>query len=196
MRSSFCSETGCADGVNPYGGLIQAANGELYGTTNQGGTNCNPNGCGTIFQITPGGTLTTLYRSCAVSGCADGQNPQAGLIQATDRNLYGTTNGGGIGEGTVFQITLGGKLKTLHDFCSQSGCTDGFLPRTALVQDTNGGLYGTTADGGNSGAGTIFSLSVGLSPFVKTHPASGMVGAVVDILGTDLKGATGLSSNP
>jgi uncharacterized repeat protein (TIGR03803 family) len=64
-----------------------------------------------------------------------------------------------------------------------------------LVQDTNGDFYGTTFQGGASGDGTVFSLSVGLSPFVETQTTSGMVGAVVKILGTDLTGATGVSFN-
>jgi uncharacterized repeat protein (TIGR03803 family) len=64
-----------------------------------------------------------------------------------------------------------------------------------LVQDTNGILYGTTADGGTHGDGTVFRLAVGLRPFVETQPASGNVGAAVNILGTNLTGATSVSFN-
>jgi len=78
-----------ADGAYPYAGLVQATNGDLYGTTYDGGANCLPDGCGTIFRITPSGTLTTLYTFCSQTGCADGQNPYAGLAQAT----MGTSTG-------------------------------------------------------------------------------------------------------
>lgn len=81
------------DGVYPYVGLVQARDGNFYGTTAGGGAFQE----GTVFQITPTGTLTTLYSSCAqnVGGsCTDGQNPWAPLVQARDRNLYGTTFSG------------------------------------------------------------------------------------------------------
>ncbi len=186
------------DGSYPFAGLIQATNGNLYGTTYYGGANND----GTVFEITPSGTLTTLYNFCSQSDCADGNNPYAGLVQATDGNLYGTTYyGGANGDGTVFKITLSsGTLTTLYSFCPQSGCADGYNPYAGLVQDTNGDLYGTTYYGGTSskctgGCGTIFSLSVGLGPFVETQPASGKVGAAVKILGTNLTGATSVTFN-
>ena len=71
----------------PLGGLVQATNGDFYGTTYYGGAN----GSGTVFKITPGGTLTTLYSFCAQSGCTDGASPVAGLVQATNGDFYGTT---------------------------------------------------------------------------------------------------------
>jgi uncharacterized repeat protein (TIGR03803 family) len=99
---------------------------------------------GTVFKITPGGTLTTLYSFCSQSGCADGIQPEAGLVQGTDGNFYGTTAfGGANAEGTVFKITPGGTLTTLYSFCSQSGCTDGIEPEAGLVQ-AGGNFYGTT----------------------------------------------------
>jgi uncharacterized repeat protein (TIGR03803 family) len=110
--------------------------------------------------------------------------------------LYGTTSSDGThGGGTVFKITPSGTLTTLYSFCSQSGCTDGGDPTAALVQDTNGNLYGTTYEGGAHGYGTVFRLSVGLGPFVKTQPTSGKVGAAIKILGTDLTGATSVTFN-
>jgi uncharacterized repeat protein (TIGR03803 family) len=94
-------------------------------------------------------------------------------------------------DGTVFKITPNGALTTLYSFCSQSGCTDGAGPYGGLVQATNGNLYGTTIDGGGtSGFGTVFSLSVGLGPFVEPLPASGKMGAAARILGTNLTGAS------
>jgi len=182
------------DGANPGAGLVQATNGDLYGTTYAGGANPGPYGLGggTIFTITPSGALTTLYSFCAQSACTDGANPGAGLVQATDGDLYGTNAGGVYNAGTVFKITSSGTLTTLYSLCSQSACTDGSSPNV-LVQATNGNLYGTTRGGGAHNAGSIFRLSVGLGPFVETQPSSGNVGAAVNILGTDLTGATSVS---
>ncbi len=89
-----------SDGAGPNGGLIQATNGNFYGTTICGGANgssefCPDGGNGTVFQITPSGTFTTLYSFCAESGCTDGAEPIAPLTQATNGNLYGTTDNGG-----------------------------------------------------------------------------------------------------
>jgi uncharacterized repeat protein (TIGR03803 family) len=186
-----------SDGEAPVAGLVQATNGDFFGTTLYGGAHAGPNQstAGTVFKITPSGTLTTLHSFCSQSGCEDGCYPRAGLIQATDGNLYGTTSSCGTGgAGTVFKITPGGTLTTLYAFCSQSGCTDGKNPATSLVQYTDGNLYGTTL-GGASGYGTVFRLSVGLSPFAKTQSPSGAVGAVVWILGDDLSGATSVTFN-
>ena len=174
------------------GGLIQASNGNFYGTAFGGGGNSG----GTVFEMTPAGKLTVLYNFCSKANCTDGETPYAGLIEATDGNLYGTTFlGGANGYGTVFEITTAGKLTTLYSFCSQSGCADGSSPQGGLVQDTDGTFYGTTYHGGADSIGTIFSLSVGLGPFVKTLPASGKAGATVIILGTNLTGATKVSFN-
>jgi uncharacterized repeat protein (TIGR03803 family) len=189
---SFCSQIGCTDGAQPGYGLVQATNGDFYGTTANGGAN-SPNG--TVFKITPSGTLTTLYNFC---GCTDGEYPRA-LIQATNGDFYGTTSlgGGADGGGTVFKMTPSGMLTTLYSFCSQGGfaCTDGDEPDGGLVQATDGDFYGTTWTGGANGDGVVFSLSVGLGPFVETRPTAGKAGEVVEILGTDLTGATSVSFN-
>ena len=198
---SFCSQSvgqDCTDGAYPYAALVQAIDGNFYGTTFQGGANtaCSAQGCGTVFKITPSGTLTTLYSFCSQSGCTDGGNAYAGLIQATDGNFYGTTVGGGANSyGTVFKITRSGALTTLYSFCSHSGCPDGDGPLAALAQATNGNFYGTAAHGGAHGDGTIFSLSVGLGPFVETQPTSTKVGAGVRVLGTNLTGVTSVTFN-
>jgi uncharacterized repeat protein (TIGR03803 family) len=193
---TFCSQGGCTDGANPYAGLVQATDGNLYGTTYDGGAYNN----GTVFEISPSGTLTTLYSFCSQSGCTDGRYPYAALIGATDGNLYGTTRyGGANASGTVFKITPEGTLTTLYSFCSQSGCADGAYPYAGLVQNTNGKFYGITCGafcgGGTGGYGTVFSVSVGLGPFVETQPTSGWVGAAVRILGTNLTGATTVMFN-
>jgi uncharacterized repeat protein (TIGR03803 family) len=194
---SFCPQGSvpCTDGYEPESTLVQATNGDLYGTTYGGGANCSSTGCGTVFQMTPGGTLTTLYSFCSQTNCADGENPVAGLIQATNGDFYGTTEFSGANGGTIFKMTPRGTLTTIYNFCSQVGCADGWEPRAGLVQDTNGTFYGTTNFGGAIGAGTVFSLSVGLVPFVETQTTSGPVGAAVNILGSDLTGATSVSFN-
>jgi uncharacterized repeat protein (TIGR03803 family) len=150
---SFCSQSGCTDGYMPYAGLVQGKDGDLYGTTFLGGSNA----FGTIFKITTKGALTTLYSFCSQTLCADGYLPFAGLIQANDSHLYGTTTlGGSYGEGTVFKITTAGKLTTLHSF----NTTDGAEPDAGLVQAGNGALYGTTPFGGAFvDYGTIFKIT-------------------------------------
>jgi uncharacterized repeat protein (TIGR03803 family) len=186
-----------ADGEVPEAALIQGTDGNLYSTTpGGGGGNCNSSGlqgCGTVFKITTGGTLTTLHSFVG----SDGQWPYGPLIQATDGNLYGTTTAGGasascsVGCGTVFNISLGGTLTGLLSFDS----TDGAAPYGGLVQATSGVFYGTTYTGGANNGGTIYSLTVGLGPFVETLPNSGKVGAAVKILGNNLKGATKVTFN-
>src|ERR1022692_4823686 len=155
---SFCSQSGCPDGSDPIAGLVQATNGDLYGTTAKGGAN----GGGTVFKITPGGTLTTLYSFCSQTNCMDGVEPYAGLVQAANGDLYGTTVAGGAnGYGTVFKITPGGTLTMVYSFCSQTNCADGAYPEAGLVQAANGDLYGTTPQGGANRGGTIFKITPG-----------------------------------
>ena len=192
---SFCSQTNCGDGEYPTGALVQATDGNLYGTTYGGGANLH---YGTVFKITPSGTLTTLYSFCSQTGCTDGANPYyAGLVQATNGDFYGAASSGGTGSscylgcGTIFEITARGTLRTLHSFND----TDGADVFAGLVQDTNGKFYGTTAGGGANSDGTVFSLSVGLGPFVETLPTSGKVGGAVEILGTHLTGAASVKFN-
>jgi uncharacterized repeat protein (TIGR03803 family) len=154
---NFCSQGGCSDGALPFGGLIQAANGDFYGTTQEGGEY----GWGTVFRITPIGTLTTPYSFHLTDGAA----PYAGLVQARDGDLYGTTLSGGVPDnalaGTIFRITPGGTFTTLYNFCSEAGCTDGENPHAALVQAANGDFYGTTFNGGTNSGGTVFKITPG-----------------------------------
>jgi uncharacterized repeat protein (TIGR03803 family) len=170
---SFCAETNCTDGTNPYAGLVQATNGNFYGTTALGGAN----GYGTVFKITPAGELTTLYSFCAETNCTDGTYPYAGLAQATNGNFYGTTFlGGANDDGTVFEITPGGKLTTVYSFCSKTGCADGAGPDAGLVQATNGNLYGTTTSGGANDDGTVFEITLG-AKLTTLHSFDGTDGA-------------------
>jgi uncharacterized repeat protein (TIGR03803 family) len=155
---SFCPQGGnCADGGFPNA-LVQGSNGDFYGTTNFGGAHDH----GTVFKISAKGDLTTLYSFCALGGaCTDGEYPSAGLVQGNNGNFYGTTTQGGANglQGTVFEITPGGKLTTLYRFCRQTNCPDGTSPN-GLVQASNGNFYGTTLYGGPSGLeGTVFEIT-------------------------------------
>lgn len=193
---TFCARVHCTDGGLP-GGLIEVTNGSLYGTTSQGGANvdCSFYLCGTVFEMTPAGRLTTIYTFCAQPKCADGQSP-FGLLQATDGNFYGTADTFDVSNyGTIFALTAKGELTTLYNFCTQNNCADGEKPHAGMLQGTDGVFYGTTTGGGTYGDGVVFSLSVGLGPFVETVPTSARVGAKVIILGNDLKDATMVAFN-
>jgi len=197
---NFCSESDCNDGTAPRGSLIQGTDGNIYGTTAQGGLNA----MGVIFRISPRGTLTSLYIFCNESGdCPDGAGPTSGLIQATDGNFYGTstlggTNGGG---GTIFKFTPEGALTTLYSFCLQTNCADGDSPIGGLLQATSGDFYGTADFGGlqdcagSYGCGTFFRLDTGLGAFVTFVHAAGQVGQTVGILGQSLTGTSAVSFN-
>jgi len=247
---SFCALSNCADGDTPRAGLIQGADGNFYGTTTFGGNGACPNySCGTIFKLTPQGTLTTLYSFSGPdgaipgaliqapngdfygttyvggdlacnhkSGCGtifkmtptgvlstmhrfritDGVGPGS-LLLATDGNFYGITGGikeGRIsGDGTIFQITPQGKLTTLHTFDG----TDGSDPAGGLLQATTGVFYGTTSRAGDyhcdlfSGCGTVYSLDMGLGPFVSLVQATGKAGETGGILGQGFTGTSGVS---
>ena len=155
---SFCSQTNCPDGSGPMTPLVQGPDGNFYGTTMDGGTStkCGSDGCGTVFKITPEGTLSTVYSFCAKEACSDGVYPLAPLALGKDGNFYGTTSSlltnKSLGYGTVFEITFGGTLLTLHSFDS----SDGADPAAGLVQGTDLEFYGTTEAGGTYGGGTIF----------------------------------------
>jgi uncharacterized repeat protein (TIGR03803 family) len=179
-----------ADPARPTAPLVQAANGNFYSVVGQGGANND----GAVFEITPSGDLTVLHNFDGT----DGYFP-VGLMQATDGNFYGTTVGvDNQINGSIFQMTPAGNLTMLHKFNG----TDGLSP-VMLIQDTNGTLYGVTSGGGNVycaydpsyGCGTVFSLDVGLSPFVETVPAVGPIGAPVTILGTNLIGVKSVKFN-
>jgi uncharacterized repeat protein (TIGR03803 family) len=157
---SFCAQTNCTDGEQPWSAVVQGTNGNFYGTTQYGGGNGPGDGGGTVYEITPAGKLTTLYKFCAQTDCTDGANPIAGLLQASDGNFYGTTTAGGAkGSGTFFKITPGGTLTTLYNFCSETSCTDGAIPEGTLIQATDGNLYGTTYGGGTNLDGTVFEFT-------------------------------------
>jgi uncharacterized repeat protein (TIGR03803 family) len=159
---------GGQDGAQPLAGLISDANGNLYGTTSQGGSG----GYGTVFELTRNEhgkwSETVLYAFTGENG--DGSLPQAGLMLDTAGNLFGTTtNGGAYGFGTVFMLTSnteGSWLETvLYPF---KGGQDGANPVAGLISDSNGNLFGTTRLGGggpcndNLGCGAVFELTPGV----------------------------------
>jgi uncharacterized repeat protein (TIGR03803 family) len=169
--------SGPNDGGGPVGSLIFDHSGNLYGTTEGGGTNMN----GTVFELSPNAdgswTESILYSFCALTGCVDGSEPVAGLAFDSAENLYGTTLGGGANScnsrlgscGTVFELSPtsspGGPWTetVLYSFCpggSDGGCPDGAEPASQLTIDASGNLYGTTTVGGtNIIGGTVFELS-------------------------------------
>jgi uncharacterized repeat protein (TIGR03803 family) len=180
------SFTGGSDGANPRAGLIADAAGSLYGTTISGGVSCGelPHGCGTVFQLTPSGTLNVLH---SFTG-SDGSQPFAALVADAAGNLYGTTYGGGAtascdppnGCGTVFKLAPSGILTVLYSF---TGSSDGAYPFGALVADAAGNLYGTTTLGGAtascnppSGCGTVFEL-VASGSLTVLHSFTGFFGS-------------------
>lgn len=141
---------GGSDGSTPSAGLLLANDGNFYGTTSAGGAA----NAGTVFKMTPAGIVTVLY---AFTGGADGGSPLGALIQATGGNLYGTTySGGAANKGTVFSVSLSGAFSSIYSFTDNP---DGANPRAALIQATDGNLYGTTQFGGQRGRGTVFGMT-------------------------------------
>ena len=152
---------GGTNGSGPHAGLVQGSDGNFYGTTSYGGQYSAQNGLGygTVYQITPGGLLTTLV----LFNGTNGQWPGAELVQGTDGNFYGTTQTGGQyhdsygnGYGTVFKVTSGGELTSLFSFNATNGA--GYSPWCSLSQGSDGNFYGTTRAGG-SGQGTLFQMT-------------------------------------
>ena len=143
------------EGTHPYGALIQAADGNFYGTASAGGV--IPHvliDLGTVFRMTPGGATTPLY----TLGVPSGATPHAPLLQAADGAFYGTTSTqGAANRGTVFKVTPAGAFSVLHTFTG--GPADGADSDGALIQTADGNFYGTTSAGGVSGRGTAFTIT-------------------------------------
>ncbi|HEY3777277.1 MAG TPA: choice-of-anchor tandem repeat GloVer-containing protein [Rhizomicrobium sp.] len=169
---NFCSQDACRDGSYPLGSVIMDRDGNLYGTTYQGGAN---SGNGTVYKVSPTGTETVLYSFCARAGCSDGAVPQGGVVLDKDGNLYGTTASGGNlnpncpsfngnegGCGVVFEVHPDSSETVLYTFCAQPDCTDGAFPLAGLTRRSGKSgdtYYGTTEVGGAKNAGVVFSLS-------------------------------------
>jgi uncharacterized repeat protein (TIGR03803 family) len=155
---SFCSQPNCADGIDPDSQLVLGIDGNLYGTTYAGGS---ANYGGTVFKITLDGELTTLYTFCPQLPCSDGGYPN-GVIQASNGELYGTTqSGGSSGHGVFFHLTQSGKLSVLHSFCPEApNCGEGGSPLTPPIQGIDGNFYGATYWGGSSNVGAIYKITL------------------------------------
>jgi uncharacterized repeat protein (TIGR03803 family) len=148
---------GAQDCSIPSGGLILASDGNFYGTSEGGGETADCINCGTVFRMSPDGTLTIIHAFSA----AEGGLPIGGLVQASDGNLYGTTSMSpdqAAQNGTVFRISLDGQYQLLHVFAGRP--SEGAVPATAMIQGKDGFLYGTTPHGGATGTGTVFRISM------------------------------------
>ena len=160
-----------SDGTTPLGPLVQATDGSLYGTTSSQGT---ASYYGTVFRLGLDGTFTVLKSFQST----DGSSPAAGLIQASDGFLYGTTKSGGTyDDGTIFRIGLDGTFTPLYTFDFHNNGYGGSQPVAALIQGSDGQLYGTTSAGGDNNEGTVFSYVPGgaltiLHSFANTDGAS------------------------
>ncbi|MGO8672053.1 MAG: choice-of-anchor tandem repeat GloVer-containing protein [Capsulimonadaceae bacterium] len=166
---SFGDGTVTYDGEYPEAALIQASDGNFYGTTHNGGSTTR----GAIYSMTPSGAITILHSFLDGTVPFDGTNPEASLIQATDGNLYGTTNGGGYGDhGTAFRVNYSGSVEVLHGFSDGSVIDDGDNPQSALIQATDGSLYSTTYSDSYNGDGCFFRLDAGATPVSPEPPAS------------------------
>lgn len=159
---------GGTDGRSPEAVLIEASDGNFYGTTALGGDH----GQGTVFKIDPAGNVTTLHSFNGFP--SDGAGPIAGLVQGNDGNFYGTTaSGGAFFQGTVFRMTPSGAITVLHSF--NGFLSEGAVPIAGLVQGSSGNLYGTTALGGEHFKGTIFKIDPAGS-LTTLHSFSGSPG--------------------
>jgi uncharacterized repeat protein (TIGR03803 family) len=187
---------GVPDGNSPQGAVIIDANGNLYGTTYNGGTSTNcPSGCGTIFKVDPTGAEVVLHSFDKL----DGRDVSTDLIMDSAANLYGTTTSGGAADyGTVFKLDINGTLSTLYSFDVNVG---GAGPFGGLLQDVNGNLYGTTSFGivPTCYDGTVFKLSLAGS-ITYLHcfsgpdgfwPLAGLTRDLTHLYGTTLFGGAG-----
>jgi uncharacterized repeat protein (TIGR03803 family) len=169
---AFCTgDLPCLDGLDPVG-LVQAADGTLYGTAFEGG---QFNG-GTLFKLTPAGKFSLVHIFCSSANCADGQWPESAPIQGSDGNLYGVTLLGGKADaGVLYDLTPAGRFNVVHTFlCFDDSCNLGGEPNS-VMQDAAGNLFGATGGGGAFGEGTIFEITpqhqyLNLYTFTESSP--------------------------
>jgi uncharacterized repeat protein (TIGR03803 family) len=190
---NFCSQPLCTDGLEPYYGVIQGTDGNFYGTTYNGGDGTCYDGslCGTVFKLTPDGTLTTLHEFCGPN-CEDGAYPGP-LVEANNGKFYGVTGAGGNqncqgdagdGCGTIFEVASDGTFKTVYRFCSRTHCTDGAYPFAGLVQGNDGNLYGIS-ENSTGGVQILFSITLAGKLTVIARGVTGFDGAGSMIQSTD-----------
>jgi uncharacterized repeat protein (TIGR03803 family) len=195
------SFTGGADGANPSAGLIRDAAGNLYGTTNGGGSgSCFGQGCGTVFKLDPSGHETVLH---SFTG-ANGANPFAGVTLDAAGNLYGTTSFGGtgsycptcpVGDGTVYKLDPTGHETVLYNFDFR---LDGGYPLAGVILDAAGNIYGTTYGGGPPATGfpgVVYKVDptgheTVLYGFAGTTDGNGPIGGMIRDSAGNLYGAT------
>lgn len=177
----------------PEAKLVLGNDGNFYGTTSNGGSHDQ----GTVFRMTPDGSVSTLVNFAGVNG----SKPMAGLIVANDGNFYGTTSAGSLGHGTVFRMTHAGVLTTVASFAVPGGSA----PQGVLLQGGDGNFYGTTTNGGTVSKGTVFRMMPGgaLTTLVEftgangSHPKGGLIEDTNgDLYGMTQRGGTGEGPNP
>ncbi|HEY3778609.1 MAG TPA: choice-of-anchor tandem repeat GloVer-containing protein [Rhizomicrobium sp.] len=156
---SFCSQMNCGDGKDPDTPLYIDSQGNIYGTTLEGGSS----NLGVVFELSPNGsgyTETVLYSFCAQMNCADGDVPDGGVVMDAAGNLFGTTEGGGdsLGQGVVFELSPNGSQWQYSNLENFDG-TDGWAPEGALIIDAGGNLFGTTVSGGPKQKGNVFEFN-------------------------------------
>lgn len=216
---TFCAERDCKDGSTPYGAMIIGSDGNFYGTTYAGGANttaCN-GGCGTLFQMTPAGKLTTLYSFCSEANCADGSQPEGGLLQETNGTFYGTTYSGGTNNlGTIYSLSTATTQTPFVKPLQKSANTG--APVTILGNNLTGAtrvlfngiaavftvissteIKAIVPAGATSGivtvvtpSGTLKTIAIFyVTPQIKSFtPSSGPEGTEVTITGVSLTGTT------
>lgn len=174
--TSLYSFTGGDDGGSPVAALALGSDGNFYGTSSLGGTS----DLGTVFKISAGGSLTSLY------SFVDGAYPQDALVQGTDGNFYGTTQfGGAVSNGTAFKISAGGSFTSLYSFTNG---IDGAEPVAGLALGSDGNFYGAALYGGSNRMGTLFKMSASglLTPLYSfTNGNGGLFPLATLLLGSD-----------
>jgi uncharacterized repeat protein (TIGR03803 family) len=194
---SFCSTNNCADGAQPSWGVIQDAEGNLYGTTDGGG-----GVWGTVFKLSKTGKETVLH---SFTGGPDGGESLGGLIQDLKGNLYGTSfDGGTYGRGNVFKLSREQNGHWKETVLYSFNGPDGYYPSSGVIQDAKRNLYGTTSLGGRTGCGSggcgvVFELSSAgketvLHSFTGSDGDNPGGGLVEDDAG-NLYGVTGLGGD-
>lgn len=194
VESVLYAFTGGSDGGNPSGGpLVMDSLGNLYGTAAVGGART----VGVVFKVPPGGGESVVY---TFTYGADGGYPAGGLIADTQGNLYGVCfdAGNAGGWGTVFKVTTGGTLTTLHSFAGYPN--DGARPESTLAIDATGAVYGITYQGGPMNGGTVFKIPSGgvlstLYSFTNGNDGSAPQGGVVLDASGNIYGTAGGGAN-
>ncbi len=179
------------DGIlaeNPGSALIQANNGDFYGTTigNTSATSCANGACGTLYKITSQGKFTVVHAFSQSDGV---YFPIAGVALGSDGNFYGVSPRAAFNLAIIYRITPAGEFTQLAALGVNSD------PQVTPIQDTNGILYGEDFSGGDAGYGEFYSLNLSLKSFVTLVPFAGKVGKTVGILGHGFKTTTAVSFN-